>query len=277
VKEIAQELGIDIELVARDLNFHRGVGRGYQSQIEEARGPGRSEAAAFAATAFRRAGSHALLLDEVKLARRLFADSAKCYDRLHRPYSAMMWTLARNLSAASKSSDRSLFEFARSEGKYPPERFGQLAYSLLIEGAGEAGDQDLKTTLGHDGRFRRAASELTALAATPLGMMGIPMASYLNLAASMEGDANPRDVLYRLLPFLNAYELALETARSKAYHWRRLLMPFHPAEPDILSVLFVCNTWFKRHGLKLTDLLLGRDEYRYASKLSSDALERVEE
>ena len=42
----------------------------------------------------------------------------------------------------------------------------------------------------------------------------IPMQSYLGLAESIEGDASPYDVQRDLLPFLNAYELAVATARS---------------------------------------------------------------
>jgi hypothetical protein len=77
------------------------------------------------------------------------------------------------------------------------------------------------------------------------------------------------------LPFLNAYEVAIDTARSRTYHWRRLLMPFHPAEPDILSVLCIANIWFTRHEQVLTDFIRERTESRLASRLLSDALERV--
>jgi len=107
-------------------------------------------------------------------------------------------------------------------------------------------------------------------------MMGIPMVSYLSLATLIEEDAPPHHVQYLLLPFLNAYELAIATARSKRYHWRRLLMPFHPAEPDILSVLCVANAWFKRRKQTITDFLRERSESRLASRLLSDALEQAD-
>jgi hypothetical protein len=68
-------------------------------------------------------------------------------------------------------------------------------------------------------------------------MMGIPIASYLDLAVSLEENTDPHEAEYHILPFLNAYEGAISTARSKTYHWRRLLMPFHPVEPDILRVI----------------------------------------
>lgn len=276
MREVAQELGIDTEFVARDLDFYRGVGRAYLSQLEKGVEAGRREPAAFAATAFRRAGAHALLLDKAELAAELFGDSAKCYDTLHRPYAAMMWSLARNLQSAKESSDRSLGDFTRSEGRYPSEQFSQLAYPLLIEGA-MGFEQQTKAVQDPYGLFRRVGSELTALSTTPVGMMGISMASYLKLATSMEEEANPHDVQYHLLPFLNAYEVALETARSKRYHWSRLLMPFHPVETDILSVLATSNLWFKRRKVKLSDFIRTRAESRLASKLMSDALERVEE
>jgi hypothetical protein len=275
VKEIARQLEIDIELVARDLDFHRGVGAGYFSHIERYLEQRRWEPIAFAATSFRRAGSHALLLDNTKLALEMFAKSADCYERLHRPYASMMWSLARNRQSASKSSEGSLFEFVASEGRYPSERFNQLAYPLLVESVTETEEQHTPASQERNHRFRRVASELNALSTTPLGMMGIPMASYLNLAASIEGDATPLDVQYLLLPFLNAYEVAVVTARSKTYHWTRLLMPFHPVEPDILSVLCVANVWFKRRKQVLTDFIRERAESRLASKLLSDALEQV--
>jgi hypothetical protein len=277
VWEVAQELGIDTEFVDRDLDFHRGVGRAYLSQLEESGAAGRWETTAFAATAFRRAAAHALLLDKAELATELFSDSAKCYDTLRRPYAAMMWSLARNLQSARASSDRSLGDFTRSEGRYPSEQFSQLAYPLLIEGAMGFEQQRTKSAPDPFGRFRRVGSELAALSTTPIGMMGISMASYLKLATSMEEEANPHDVQYYLLPFLNAYEVAVETARSKRYHWARLLMPFHPVETDILSVLAISNLWFKRRKLELSDFIRARAESRLASKLISDALERLEE
>jgi hypothetical protein len=92
----------------------------------------------------------------------------------------------------------------------------------------------------------------------------------------MEEEANPHDIQYYLLPFLNAYEIAIETACSRRYHWSRLLMPFHPVEADILSVLATSNLWFKRRELNLGDFIRGRAESRLASKLLSDALERMD-
>lgn len=275
MREIARELGIDIEFVARDLNFHRGVGRAYLSQLEKGVEASRWEPVAFAATAFSRAGAHALLLDKTELATELFANSAKCYDTLRRPYAAMMWSLARNPQSARESSDRSLGDFTRSEGRYPSEQFSQLAYPLLIEGA-MGFEEQTKAVEDPYGRFRRVGSELAALSTTPVGMLRISMASYLKLATSMEEEANPHDIQYYLLPFLNAYEIAIETACSRRYHWSRLLMPFHPVEADILSVLATSNLWFKRRELNLGDFIRGRAESRLASKLLSDALERMD-
>ena len=95
MKEIAELLGIHTEFVERDLAFYRGVGAGYLSHIGRYSESRSWEPIAYAATAFRRAGSHALLLDDAGLATKMFGNSAKCYEVLHRPYAAMMWTLAR--------------------------------------------------------------------------------------------------------------------------------------------------------------------------------------
>lgn len=201
MKEIAEELGIDVGLIERDLAFHRGVGGGYLAQIEHEERPEKIETVVFAATTFRRAGSHALLLDQTELAKELFADSAKCYDRLHLPYAAMMWSLAQHLGLASTSADRSLLDFDRSEGRYPFERTGQLTYSLLVEGCTRPLEPQVNTNKGYEDRFRRVATEISALSTTPLGIMGIPITSHLHLAMSMKEQAEPRDVQYFLTHF----------------------------------------------------------------------------
>jgi len=277
VKELAQQLQIDVELVARDLEFHRGVGTGYSVGVEHRSEQRRWEAMAFAATSFRRAGSHALLLDDLGLATKMFAKSADCYEQIQLPYASMMWSLARNLQSASEFSERSLLEFVVNEGVYPLERFNQLAYPLLVEGAAVAEEHGMQVPHERTRRFRHVAGELNAFSTTPLGGMGIATASYVTLAAAIEANASPQDVQYLLLPFLNAYEVAVNTARSKAYHWRRLLMPFHPVEPDVLSVLCVANVWFKRRQQVLTDFIRERTESRFASRLLSDALERLDD
>jgi hypothetical protein len=275
VKEIAQQLEIDTELIARDLEFHRGIGTGYLAQIGQHSEQQRWDPIAFAATSFRRAGSHALLLDDRKLALEMFAKGANCYELLHRPYASMMWSLARNLQSASMFSETTLNDFVMSEGRYPSERSNQLAYPLLVESVTAAEEPNASAREERNHRFRRVASELSAFSTMPVGMMGVPMASYLNLAKSIETGAAPHDVQYFLLPFLNAYEVAVDAARSKTYHWRRLLMPFHPAEPDILSVLCVADAWFRSRKQALTDFIRGRTESRLASMLLSDALERL--
>ena len=276
MKEIAKQLGIDTDLIARDLEFHHGVGVGYLFHIERYLEQQRREKLAFAATALRRAGSHALLLDDGKLALEMFAKSASCYAQLLHPYASMMWSLARNLQFATSFSDSRLNEFVVTEGRYPSERYDQLAYPLLVESVADTEAEHGSAPESRSRRMRQVAIELSAFSTTPVGMMGIPMESYLNLARSIEMGATPQAVQYSLLPFLNAYEVAVVTARSKAYHWRRLLMPFHPVEPDILSVLCVADAWLKRHKEDLAGFIRERTESRFASLLLPDALERLE-
>lgn len=276
MKELAELIGIDTEFVARDLEFYRGVGMAYLSHIGKYLDQRSWEPIAYAATAFRRAGSHALLLDNANLAAQMFGNSAKCFEAVRRPYAAMMWALARNFESASESSERSVREFIASEGRYPSDQSGQLTFPLLVEGASEAPEQGDDVARSRQERFLRVATELKAFSTTPLGIMGIPIENYLSLATSMEQNADPHETEYHLLPFLNAYEAAITTARSKAYHWRRLLMPFHPVEPDILSVLSVANAWFRRREIALTDFVRERSDSRFASKLLSAALEEME-
>jgi hypothetical protein len=186
----------------------------------------------------------------------------------------MMWALARNFESASSSSERSIGDFIRNEGHYPPDQSGQLAFSLLLLGVREGGEQ-----VGNNARsrkdFGRVSSELAAFSTTPLGIMGIPTESYVSLAISMEENADPHETEHHLLPFLNAYEVAITTARSKTYHWKRLLMPFHPVEPDILSIFSVANAWFRRRQVALVDFVRERTDSRFASKFLSAALEEI--
>jgi hypothetical protein len=206
----------------------------------------------------------------------MFRNSAKCFEALRRPYAAMMWALARDSKAASESADNSVREFIVSEGRYPSDQSGQLAFPLLVEGANEGGEKGDDNVQARRDRFRRVVSEVTAFSTAPLGIMGLPTESYLSLAASMERDADPHEIEYQLLPFLSAYDVAIMTARSKAYHWKKLLMPFHPIEPDILSVFSVANAWFKLRDITLTDFVRERTDSRFASKLLSAALEQME-
>ena len=276
MKELAELIGIDTEFVARDLEFYRGTGMAYLSHVGQYVERDHWESVAFAATAFRRAGAHALLLDDAKLATEMFGNSAKCYEALRRPYGAMMWSLAQKFDVALASAEDSVREFIRSEGRSPSGQSGQLAFPLLVEGAIRTGDQAQEDSHPRRDSFRRIASELTAFSTAPLGILGIPIESYLSLTASMQEDGDPHETEYRLLPFLNAYEIAITTARSKRYHWRRLLMPFHPVEPDVLSVFAVANAWFRRHEIALSSLIRERSESRFASKLLLAALEEME-
>lgn len=114
MKELAELIGIDTDFVASDLAFYRGVGTAYVSHIGQYFERRSWEPLAYAATAFRRAGSHALLLDDAKLATEMFGNSAKCFEALRRPYADMMWALARNFESATASSERSVREFIAS-------------------------------------------------------------------------------------------------------------------------------------------------------------------
>lgn len=142
MKELAELIGIDTEFVARDLEFYRGIGTAYLSHVGKNVERDHWESVAFAARALRRAGSHALLLDDANLATEMFGNSAKCYAALHRPYGAMMWSLAQKFDAALASAENSVRELIVSEGRFPSDQSGQLAFPLLVEGATRAGQQE---------------------------------------------------------------------------------------------------------------------------------------
>jgi len=157
------------------------------------------------------------------------------------------------------------------------EEYGQLTFSLLVDSVGldQTKDYDVARKLDH--RFRRVWGELDAFSTSSVGMIGIPIASYLRLATALRESEAPEPVLSSLLPFLNAYDLAFETARSKAFHWRRLLMPFHPAEPDILSVFSIADKWLNRRGKRAMDFVRERSDSPLAATLLAEGLEAIED
>ena len=175
-----------------------------------------------------------------------------------------MWT--RNPESAFASSEKSVFEFIAAEGRHASEQSVQLAYPLLFESVADVRETSRRLA-SSTGPLPNDSQRTQRFFDYASRNNGNPTASYVGLAASLEEGAAPPEVEYHLLPFLNTYEVAISSARSKTYHWQRLLMPFHPVEPDILSVLSVANGWFKRRKITLGDLI--REAHRLPFRIEA--------
>jgi hypothetical protein len=228
MQDMLSDLRLDGASIRRDLGMCRGIARAYRAKAEQAdlNTPTLETYVGFAATNFRRAGAHALLLDETSAARSLFRQAAAEYRRLLMPYAAMMSTLASGFADDVTTLFEQFAEHLHEPFGLRGERQHQYAY-LLLAGA------------GHEVRMDRALgslfSELEAFQNVPVGVLGIPVGAYLDLTKALQLPETP--LAEALAPFLAAYDTAIRRASVNTHHWRTVSLPFHPAEPDILSVL----------------------------------------
>jgi hypothetical protein len=147
----------------------------------------------------------------------------------------------------------------------------QFSYSLLIESASEPiehgpnFDEERSSSRepnqGESVR-QRIESELEAAAASPTGILGISVIHYLNLSRTLRYEPKEGPILENLFPFIAIYDLAIRTAKTKRTHWRNFRLPFHPVEPDILSVVSLANDVLSAQKISLSRLL---DDYPISS------------
>jgi hypothetical protein len=147
----------------------------------------------------------------------------------------------------------------------------QLSYLLLTSAA----------SLEEHGReqFERISQALAAAQTSPIGVLGIPVGAYMDLARTlMDPEPGVHRVTEMLLPFLVPYSSAIRRCMDDQYHWERMAFPFHPAEPDTLSVLFCVESTLRwRQQPSLLRMLEGMSLGPVATNLLFNAiLERFE-
>jgi hypothetical protein len=216
------------------------------------------------ATEYRRAGAHSLLLSDRKSANKMFQAAANSYIRLNNPYALMMLSCAD----ANPDSVRAFVHDLR-----PGEHFEttQLPYLFVT------------TSLGGESQerviFDRVRDLITAARNTPIGVLGIQVGAYLDLADVLANEDATKDRLMEaLLPFLVPYSIALRRCMEDAYHWERLAFPFHPAEPDVLGTVFCVEETLRRRqkGSLLSSIreaFLGETSSRFLSEALLDRFE----
>jgi hypothetical protein len=134
----------------------------------------------------------------------------------------MFWCAEEFQEVIDRSKELGSFEDT------PPS---QLSYGLLtLSTDPEAGSKEASEFIA-----RRLASSQNS----PIGVLGIPIGAYVDLSYALSRqDLSLTTILEVLLPFLVPYSTAIRRCMKDQYHWKRLAFPFHPAEPDVLSVLF---------------------------------------
>lgn len=222
-----KEFGLDRELIGRDREMSAGLAKAHENLAQEIsdREADRSFVHVVAsATEYRRAGAHSVLLSDRKTATEMFQRAGRLYASARRPYALMMFSCSGgDLEAVMAAAH----EFGWAEGI----EHTQLSYLLLASAAGRD-DRDREI-------FKKIGFGLAASQTAPIGVLGIPVGAYLDLANALIHDQpSPEQMSEMLLPFLVPYSMAIRRCMEDRYHWERLAFPFHPAEPDILGVLF---------------------------------------
>jgi hypothetical protein len=240
LKELLEQFGLDAELIERDRDMSTGLGRAHARHAEGANDANaRLVHELAAATEFRRAGAHCILLSDRRAAAENFNLAGESYGRLGNPYGLLMFVCAEYspTDLAAPGDKFGFFERTRSDPAHE-------AYLWLTAAAGG---------WGHD-RLRHRREELRGSLSSPIGILGLPLGASLDLADALAaGQIN--SILQASMPFLVAYSTAMIRARENRYHWRRMALPFHAAEPDILGIIFLVEATTRSRGEKFISLV----------------------
>lgn len=232
--DLVRDMGLDPDLITADFNASMGMASYYRRMRDII-----PNATALAASLFRRAAAHTLLLDSLNESRvGVFTEGARAYGVEGHPYAHVMAAFAHaNIGDLRRGS---------WAGRPQPQHAFQLLASL--DNPGWSGD-DPRTGLD---TMQRA----------PVGVLGVPVGDYLRLyeginalagddrnnpyaAFSRRWQRPPDDssrratdqVINGLQNILIRYDDALEDSRRDEYHWEMLESPLHPAEPEVFAAL----------------------------------------
>jgi len=216
-----EKFGLDRELIERDRAMSEGFARAHAREAAKVENPDqRFLHELTAATEYRRAGAHSVLLSDRHSASMHFQQAGQLYCSMHNPYGLLML-------ACADYSPRDLIEG-------PAREFGFLR-----------GQVEDRLQLGYLNIVSAAAGSeytldegISGSLASSRGMLGLPIGAYTDLALALSRE-EPKAVLEATAPFLSTYNNCMKRAREDTYHWRAIAMPFHPAEPDILSVVYL--------------------------------------
>jgi hypothetical protein len=231
------ELDVDPEIARNECDFCLGLGYALSGGGPDPHWREESGNSLWrAASNFRRAGATALLLDDAERSDEAFRQAATLYQQFGSPYMFLMAGLASRWTE-SEFSGHGGFDHFQTGG-------AEDVYLSLGGAAGVHGGDD------EDHVIREV------YAGAPVGILGIPVSAHAALTAALRnGDTSDGALAAALMPFIAAFDSALRFGMANRYHWRRLALPFHPAEPDVLGVLVLAQMSLLRNRRRLQPAL----------------------
>lgn len=253
MEENLEGLHLDAERIAWDRDFCADIARVYDdTRTGQEDDYVRETTLAISATNYRRAAAHSLLLGDLHRAQEHFLNAAWTYDKLENPYALVMRAFTSQAPRYGSYLNEQL-RGQRDEGtaRYFPFQsiYTLLTYSIgRYEGTIEFADPEYMRSIWED---------FEAYRARPTGILGLPLGSYLDLIGYFDEGLSRRGFSLEesLLPFVNAYNTAIRQTIQDRFHWRRLALPFHPAEPDIFGVLLLVQSALRSREWSLTEIL----------------------
>lgn len=191
-----------------------------------------------AATNFRRAGAHALLLGEGRAAARCFHEAGTVYLAAGSLYGFFLQNFAPK--EADSTGDQDAAEPRRASDVFwlwNPAHF------------------DASGGLGRE-RVSMARRRLDGYRMETVGVLGMTVATHLEVFDAIVS-ASETAVAKAVFPMVAAYNTAVQRAREDRYHWKRLATPFHPVEPDVMGVLLAVSRALGARGRSLARILAG--------------------
>jgi hypothetical protein len=235
-------LNLDYKWVERDLQLSQELADGYNILAHHSEGSKREETFLVSASFYRRAAAHALLLGQYGYrgpygpagaadVNKLFTAAIDAYQTAGTPYSSFLCIFSPNIYPNESFVTNWLDHLARAESDWHPQLVYLLLYSAVFLPKWRP-DNDVLYSI-------RQGMELYRI--EPIGVLGTPISYYLDLIDAMNARTDVDAIEQAISPFLSQYDFAIRQAQKNVYHWQRLAMPFHPAEPDLVGVMLYTN------------------------------------
>ncbi len=241
----------DIQQVERLRDANVAIGRAFQNinklkiDIES-----HQKEYIIAATYFRLAAAHSVLLNDFTTASNYFEMAANSYQIAKMPYGVLMEALS-----GTKLND------------WPLQKAGESPHGIYMLIA------NLGIQISNFDDLSKFRLQLDAFRGTRLGVFALPFDQYLDLYdavhnATTKQSLKSNGIKQAVFPFVQTYSHAIKRAKLDTFHWQRLAMVFHPVEPDIMGLLVLTSNALNRIHVS----------YQYFLKdlpISDDAMEII--